>query len=471
MSNNVLGFQLQNYLLLYKNETSTVFKKNKKKLSKQNIFKQYDFKMYKYEELFIDELKKYLILMKKQRNIKETNSIKALGILLDTNRIILDIINIPPLPKEFDILCLECQIKKYKSENNQENVYWTPVDIFSTGHFVINYNSIDKILNIINTCKSNSEFFDKINEINIYTVTQYNFSENSDYSVAQNTTIYKNKSQEELIAQEMKIYNECFNKIQKLIKTPTNNYELNKFSQVKDALLPGISLICPFTNLDNFYHCLLTFESLNYPRHLLELIIVDDTNSEKKLGLPEDSRIKLINITQDKSNNFDCHNEKVIPLALGYKINAGVKFAQKNIIMHLFDTNNYTLNLKKIVLSFILSNKQCMVSRNTLILNKINEFKIHEFNEYNLPDIANMIYTKDFWSKMAFDQNGYLHSKCLNIDVILKWISNRINEIEFTDCYSQKIKNILYKEIKENDTQISLNLIDEKLIESLKLLL
>ena len=97
------------------------------------------------------------------------------GILYDTNVIIHDITYIPPMPKQYDVLCLESEIDSYKKDD--DSIYWTKTNILHSGNFIVNGNSIDKILDIIKDSKDLQSFYKNLNKLSVYTITQYNLSE------------------------------------------------------------------------------------------------------------------------------------------------------------------------------------------------------------------------------------------------------------------------------------------------------
>ena len=456
------GIQLTNYLMLYKHESS-IHKRNKKKMAKRNLLKALDVEMMKYhdENSLLQCLLNYLISAKRKK-------VNNCGIIIDTNIILHDITYIPLFPKRYDILCLESEIKAYKNDtkdDGKKNVYWTPTEILSSGNFIINGASIDKIIEYlkqINTTNTNTlkKLFEMTNSLDVFTITQHQFSERETNYVHDPVVYNKKLTTEQKIQYDGKVFNEFYNKF----KTMNIQVDNLKRYNISDNLLPKISLICPFTNKNNFFHCLLSFLRLDYPRSLLEFIIVDDTNSEKHLNLPNDSRIKLVNIKNTGNNNNN--------LTLGFKLNTGVKQASNDLIMHFFDTSNYTLNLKELVTHFILSQKECVVSKDTGIHLKQYSFKV------NSPDLSNCIYTKNFWAKYPFEQ--YSHNFYINSDLIHKWTTSRLNEISFLPFiyFSFKLQPTeqthtleSYMETYMETLPINLsNLVDKKIKESFGLL-
>jgi hypothetical protein len=442
------GVQIKNYLVLYKNETSQIYKKNKKKLSKRQLFKRFDISVIKTEHNHeLESLKNYLVSVKSKHP-------QQVGILFDNNIIIHDITYIPTLPKNYDILCLESDIESYKSDS-VNSIYWCSVNIKSSGNFIINGNSIEKVIQIINDSSDLNDFYKKLNTLLIHNITQHHFSEKSEHYVHDPLIINKNLTKDDIVNYDKKLSLDFYNKFNNL--DIITSKKLHK--ELDNKFLPKISLICPVTDKELFFHCLLTFLRFDYPRHLLELVVVNDIIPENELHLPEDSRIKLININNTSNNTS---NTK---LQIGYKLNIGVKHSTNNLVMHLFDTSNYNLNLKDILSHFLLSNKNCLTSV---------DMGIYKSDCINIPDISNCIYTKDFWSKMAFEETS--HNLYTNIDLMFKWMSFRINEIEFLPFVylSFKLQNddsfsLLNVNIKKIDFDLSL-LVDKKIKESFDLI-
>lgn len=435
--------------MLFKNDNNLIHKRNKKKLSKKHLFKHVNFDLVKYNDdtQLLDTLYKSLLACKKKH-------VSEYGIILDTNVIVHDITYIPLPPKTYDILCLESELESYKNVH-EKSIYWTPTNIINTGNFIINGSSIDKILNIIKSSKNINHFYKNLNNINIFTITQTHLSEKEKNYIHDPLIINKKLTEQDIINYDSKLSKEFYNKFQNLNLTPDKLH----YKYIQNTLLPKISLICPFTNKNKLFHTLLTFLKLDYPQNLLELIIIDDTNSEKDLNLPEDKRIKLINI----NNTNDTDN-----LPLGYKINVGVKHSTHNIIMHFFDTNIYTLNFKKLISHFILSNKSCMTSIDTGIYNNnLNDI-------IKLPDLANCIYTKDFWKKLSFEEIS--HNFITNSDLTYKWLSYRHKEISFLPFIYISFKiidesqsKLLFDEKYNCSLNLS-NLVDKKIKESFELI-
>jgi hypothetical protein len=443
------GINVKDYFMFFNNDSNLVHKRNKKKLSKKQILKKSNFEFVKYNE--VDNL---LNSLYSALQLAKTRRVLMCGVIFDTNVIIHDITYIPTTPSNYDILCLESEIISYKS-SNESLLYWSKVNIKRCGNFIINGYSIDKVLHIISASKDMNEFFDKLNNLMIFTITQHHFSEHIDNYVHDPLIINKKLTEEEIITYDSKLANEFYEKFNKLNLIGTVDLEKRV---IKEELLPSISLICPFSDKNQCFHAVLSFLKLDYPRELLELVIIDDTNSEKELHLPQDKRIKLLNINNTKAPGS--------PLPLGYKLNVGVKHASHNIILHWFDTNNYCVNMRKLISHLVISNKSCIMSIDTCIYNKNKHFKV------KIPDISNCLYTKDFWRLCSFEDVS--HNLTIPSDLVYKWIFYRYKEISFIPFVymSFKLPLNMKENIKTEECEFDLsNLVDKKIKESFELLL
>lgn len=444
------GIQIKDYLMLFKNDESIIHKRNKKKLSKRHLFKRINFDLIKYNDdgQLLNTLYKSLLIAKKRHS-------SEYGVIFDTNVIIHDITFVPVLPDKYDVACLESELESYKNTNDK-SLYWTATNIVSSGNFIINGNSIDKVLDVIKTSKGIAEFYHNLNQLNIFSITQTHFSEQKKNYIHDPLIINKKLTEQDLIEYDSKLSNEFYSKFSNL------NFSVDKYNSlnIKDELLPKISLICPFTDKNKFFHTLITFLKLDYPKHLLEFIIIDDTKSEKELNLPEDKRFRLINI-----NNT--HGTDSLPL--GYKLNVGVNHASNELILHFFDTNHYNINLRKLIGHFMLCKKECIMSIDSGLYNQ-------DINTYvQLPDLANCLYTKNFWKKCSFEEIS--HNFSINIDLTHKWISSRVKEVSFLPFVCMSFKFIDKQNVKRifvEQKECSLNLstlVDKKIKESFDLLL
>lgn len=402
--NNEKLTTVEDYLFLT-TANSKSYKRCKKKLVKKNVWKEFEHSEIKNQDEYVDKIHEHFKLLQKSSKWKKISNI---GVLLDNCVIMADITTLVNVPNEYDILCLNANVKNYIWNDVNNNIYWNKTEINDTCNFIINKNSLSKLLPILKTCNTWSGFLECINKLNVFTVSGNLLSEMEDSYIYFPVDKYNSKSTNQIEKQNILQENEKYY-IEKLKKIPKPLSNVSEFNKIQISLLPSISLICPYTDKNRFFNTIYTFLKLDYPRDKLELVVVDTNKSDKYLKrlLPDDSRIKVLNIGSKSDENTE--------FSLGYMLNLGVKYAQNELICHFFDTNCYIWqSFTDIVKYYLLSNRDIMMSCDTGILNSNSSTKI------NIQDIGNMIYKKAFWKVLPFNSH-----ESNNYRLIYKFIYNR----------------------------------------------
>lgn len=434
-----------NYLLLSK-ENSNQGKRLRKRLKKHHLEKLFKYSNYKgdFELESLQLLKEFLISVKKSQRSFNYKNPTYLGVLTDDNDLLVkDFLSVPQLPESWDILFLQYSLNKV--DYTTYNVVWKKVQIDDTRHFLINPYSIDKILDSINKSKNWSSFIKNIETHKTFGIQNMFFSEPVEHSI-----VNENKSEDVLD------YNRVVNKFSIL----KSNWSPQKLYTV----YPCISLVCVLTDVKSFIHTLYTFLSLDYPTDKIELVIIDDIDSEKRLKnhLPNDERIRFINIKPKESNDPKTKKEdQNLSFSLGYKLNIALKYCKYDLIYHLFDTNIYfKQNFKNIVECYLLSEKECLTSIDCIY----NDINSKTQTVYNVSDLGNMIYTKNFWKSFNFttsnsDYNqlvyNYIKFRKALVGFIptLAWsfnIRNKIDNINSQNITNVNVETLLTEKDKES---------------------
>ena len=274
-----------NYLLISR-EKSDNGKRLQKRFRKNKIGKLFEYSYYK-SDFKIESLRlisKFLSDIKtKQRSFSYKNP-NYLGVLTDDNVILIrDFLSIPEFPDKWDIVFLEYTLDKINY--NSGNLAWKRVEVFDSRHFLINPYSLDKVQSVIKSSKNWNEFIKSINGLNVYGIQNMFFSE----PLSRNIKITETLTDKTLTAKT---------NLFELIQNDSTNCEMfnykelvSKFDIIRDRytpnklynIYPSISFICCITDTKLFLHTLYTFLSLDYPTDKIELIIVDDTDAEKRL--------------------------------------------------------------------------------------------------------------------------------------------------------------------------------------------
>lgn len=400
---------VDNYLFIHGEDPQNT-KRLKRKFNKINIKQCMTYKPItrgKFENEGVGAVYDYIVSLRR-KNTRVTP--ECVGVLCDTNVLLNNITRLPPPPVEWDVLCCESEVKKYNYNSVHNNVYWCETAIKDTRHFVINEKSLDKILPILKTSKNWSSFIESVQkELLVYTITQYYLSERSSLHIKTfEEKLHCKKSNVEEKRLIVEDYGKkCNEGLQKLISENSNLINIKKMSDKYDIvtknvskgdaykLLPKISLVCVLTSAESFFHTLHSFLKLDYPRDKLQLVIVDDFDGEKKIKhfLPEDSRIKIINITKKDNQEF-------VKLPIGYKLNTGVKYTDHDIVYNFFDTQHYFIScFRMLVKAFIVGECDALLSSQTAYLNEDNSVVD------NTSCVANMLYNKIFWKVDVFDES------------------------------------------------------------------
>jgi hypothetical protein len=412
-----------NYLLISR-EKSDNGKLLQKHFKKNNISKLFEYSYYKsdFKTESLRLISKFLSDIKtKQRSFSYKNH-NYLGVLTDDNVILIqDILSIPEFPDKWDIVFLEYTLDKINY--NSDNLAWKRIEVLDGRHFLINPYSLDKVQSVIKSSKNWNEFIKSINRLNVYGIQNMFFSEPlshniklTDKTLTDKTLTDKTLTDKTLTDKTLTDKTLTETNLFGLIQNDFTNCEMinykelvSKFDIIKKRytpdklynIYPSISFICCITDTKLFLHTLYTFLSLDYPTDKIELIIVDDTDAEKRLKkhLPNDARLRFINIKPKTPNESTDNNSDPYTFSLGYKLNLATKYCKYDLLCHLFDTNVYFKNnFKNIIECYILSNKSVLTSIDSHSYNPNSKSNFVK----RIPDLGNMIYTKSFWSSFNF---------------------------------------------------------------------
>ncbi|NBO99427.1 MAG: hypothetical protein EBU90_04770 [Proteobacteria bacterium] len=400
-------------------------KRIKRRLHKRNIGhlvteQKYHDLLKQGTELLFD----FLVQLKK--NTRFPTKMPAVGFLSDHNTVTEDIHIIPPPPVAYDILCLQSDINEYIWEDTVNNMYWCRTKINDSQHFVINTQSIERVLPMLKASKTWSDFMTKANEhLKIYTITQYMLSQPTD--AESNPIKPRNLLPDKAL---ISMFDQSFQ---------------NLTAEQRYTSLPAVSLVCVLTDTEQFFHTLYCFLKLEYsnvcgyPRDKLELIMVDDIDAEKRLkgSLPNDSRIKIVNLSGQKATN---------EIPLGYKYNMGVKYASHELIYHFADTQHYYIHkFTDLIKCLVMSGKDCIVSVDSAFWTPSSSTVDKSLC------LDNMLYTKNFWKVSSFENKQTQPNVLVN-----KYIRHRSDTVGFLPFLYFSFK---YIETSPHTTRLPFDLI------------
>lgn len=378
MSQKLDAVFVREYLLLQKADSASA-KKIKRKMGKKKIYLETRY----YNNLENDGigiLKNFITLKKHKPGF--------FGVIIDTNNLIHDPFQIPVFPLQWDIVCLESDINKYDFKNPLNTKFFCSTEIHNTGHFVVNLRSSFKLISILKHSKTWSEFIKYLNFVQLFTVTQFPYS-NPEHPIKHAKTILNVKE----------------------LSTVFDKQFQSKTNTERWSILPSISLVCILKDTQHFFYNLYAFLKLEYPREKLQLVIFDDQKLDKKLQHllpPNDNRIKIVAIDP---------TDKKLPL--GYKLNMALKYCETDVVFHFFNDNIYlTQNFYDIIKAFLLSGSDIICSVDTLYSNNTISKEL---------DIANMMYNKKFWQVLFYEDSFETKDQ----DVLDLFLRNRMSCVKY----------------------------------------
>ena len=199
-------------------------------------------------------------------------------------------------------------------------------------------------------------------------------------------------------------------KLSKRMASLINILDKNKYtpkipleiSQSTD-MLPSISIITLIYNRPNFFNlALMNYKGTDYPEHLLEWIIIDDSDIDKRIGslIPKDLK-NIKYITLDKKTT------------IGEKRNIAIKNSKNTVIMMMDDDDIYPPRHALIKIAYLLHyKKQCGFCTSIgcfhikKLISTINVPPIEIAPEKRVSE-ATLCFYKSFWENRSFQDSDF----------------------------------------------------------------
>lgn len=164
-----------------------------------------------------------------------------------------------------------------------------------------------------------------------------------------------------------------------------------------DLKLPIVSIVTVTRNRRKFIPLLVdNYTNFDYPRELLEWIIIDDGTEPIKDLLPKDPMVKYIHLTPESDT----------ALPIGYKRNYGNECAQGEIIVHLDDDDAYfSYSVSSRVKAMITNGSECIGVTVMPCIDIQRKLGFTVGTEYSVLSEASMAYTKNFWMERKFNES------------------------------------------------------------------
>ena len=399
-----MPYQITFYIFIHKLSTSSPsIKQCKRKFKK--LHRINDISFYKYTDnknlvtFLLDFIKKH--------------PHEPIGFISEDAKIIQNITLLPDIPgldtKTFsdnennnvpNVFCLHSNVTKIIKNTKYENDYWNSITcdlslnfILATGFVNTFVKNIDKSLEFENTRLLFGYFSTLFT--NTVGVTQYNFTHDSNLHT-DISDVYFSKINDHEKQKVLDAYHS--NSSDKLDTLTFEKLEPGNVSsqlqlldtQTRYKYTPKITVVMTLTDINQFFVTLHSFMKQDYPRDKIELYILDEFKLDTKLKhlLPAESRIRFINL--------ETKNNKKVPL--GYKINAGFKYASNDIVAVMLDTHYYNSDyITQNVYKLLDSSKECTVSQKY----NLSDNNIHTQGSW---DIGSIVCTKKMWNNYSFQE-------------------------------------------------------------------
>lgn len=186
---------------------------------------------------------------------------------------------------------------------------------------------------------------------------------------------------------------------------------------IKDDELPYISIVTPFYNRYKFMKLMMrNYNKIDYPKKLIEWIIIDD--STDNIGINMREYFKGKNIRYIKMNRH---------ITIGAKRNLLAKEAKYKYIVHMDDDDWYpsTSVIARIraLLKLEKEGKRCLVGCSKVnCYNIISDVLFEAYDVINTISESTMAYSKEYFNEQGFNNKDKV-TECLN------FIKNRENTV------------------------------------------
>ena len=312
---------------------------------------------------------------------------KYMFILEDDAKFLQPINNLPPLPKNWQMLYLGGTVHKNFGESDAKK--WWRVQCWTTHAYIINLQDKDFLEDIY-------KLDDYDQEVDRYYLEFIHLKYNA-YMIDP-MAIIQQEGFSDIEGQKVN-YDFMQSTLHGFMKPEHDKVEgdyILKLPNIPDDDLPYVSIVTPtYERRKLIYMAIRNFNEFIYPKHKLEWIILDDSKESMKDIIPRDKRIHYIHIPNEH-------------YSIPKKRNMGADFANHEYIMHMDDDDYYPpesiLARVKILMKYKDKGIECVGSSTIGIYNIMNKnSNIASDGDTSLSE-ASMGYTKKFWKEGAFNE-------------------------------------------------------------------
>ena len=312
---------------------------------------------------------------------------KYIFILEDDAKFLQPINNLPPLPKNWQMLYLGGTVHKNFGESDAKG--WWRVQAWTTHAYIINLQDKDFLEDIY-------KLDDYDQEIDRYYLEFIHLKYN--VYMIDPMAIIQQEGFSDIEGQKVN-YDFMQSTLHGFMKPEHDKVEddyILKLPNISDDDLPYVSIVTPtYERRKLIYMAIRNFNEFIYPKHKLEWIILDDSRESMKDIIPRDKRIHYIHIPNEH-------------YSIAKKRNMGADFANHEYIMHMDDDDYYppesNLARVKILMKYKDKGIECVGSSTIGIYNIMNKnSNIASDGDTSLSE-ASMGYTKKFWKERPFNE-------------------------------------------------------------------
>ena len=319
------------------------------------------------------------------------NAVKAghkyIFILEDDAKFLQPINNLPPLPKNWQMLYLGGTVHKNFGESDAKG--WWRVQAWTTHAYIINLQNKDFLEDIY-------KLDDYDQEVDRYYLEFIHLKYNA-YMIDP-MAIIQQEGFSDIEGQKVN-YDFMQSTLHGFMKPEHDKIDgdyILKLPNISDDDLPYVSIVTPtYERQKLIYMAIRNFNEFIYPKHKLEWIILDDSEDSMEDIIPRDKRIHYIHIPNEH-------------YSIAKKRNMGADFANYEYIMHMDDDDYYPpesiLARVKILMKYKDKGIECVGSSTIGIYNIMNKnSNIASDGDTSLSE-ASMGYTKKFWKERGFNE-------------------------------------------------------------------
>jgi hypothetical protein len=294
--------------------------------------------------------------------------------------------NLPEVPKDWDMIYLGATIKQL----TRHSEHWSKaVECWSTHAYIIRDTLFDKVIADLEKYPHEIDryYVEHIQpNYNCYIPIELMTEQHSSFSDIENKTVDYSA---------MSINSKPYSMVHHTIE---NGNFIMKMDPESTNNLPCISIITITRNRRKFMPLLIyNYTNMDYPKNLVEWIIIDDGTEEIKDLLPSDRNIKYVHLKTESGD----------PLSVGYKRNYALKhYSQGEYIVHMDDDDIYFKHSVSSRIKALISNKkECIGITSLPCMDIVNKLGFMVGSEYSVLSEASMCYSKAFWDTRNYNEN------------------------------------------------------------------